>query len=101
MPPESFDFPRGGAIQLHFADVGADLHPVGAGIHAQRSTDRAGNSNQAFHAAEVVLSAKGDGAAQVSRGVDVRQIAFQDDVGLGWNELQNHPRQLPVIDQQV
>src|SRR2546429_31873 len=28
------------------------------------------NSNQAFHAAEVVLSAKGDGAAQVSRGME-------------------------------
>src|SRR5262245_58184375 len=101
MPTEGFDSPGGGAVELHFANLAADLHRIGGGIHAQRSADGAGNPNQAFHAAEVMLGAGGDGAAQLRGGVDVSQIAFQDDLGLGGDELQNHPRQLAVIDQQV
>src|SRR3981189_3693202 len=98
---ENFDRPTGSPVELHFADIAADLHPVGPGIHAQSASDGAGNTDESFHAAEVVLGAEGDHAAQVCRGVDVRKIAIEHDIGLRTDELQDHPGQLPVTHQQI
>ena len=77
---ESFDFARGRPVELHFADVGADLRAVGAGVHAQRAADRAGNADEPFHAAEIVLGAEGDGAAEIGGGIDLGDIAFDAHV---------------------
>src|SRR5215467_9679341 len=59
--PEDFYPALGSSIQLDFADVAADLHTVGSGVHAQRTADAAGHADQAFHSAEVVLGAVSDG----------------------------------------
>src|SRR6266852_6784897 len=40
MAPEDFDFAGGGPVELHLADVAADLHTVGSGIHTKRASDR-------------------------------------------------------------
>ncbi len=93
--------PAGGPVELHFADIAADLHAVRPGIHAQSTSDGAGNTDESFHAAKVVLGTKGDHAAKVGRGVDVRKIAIENDIGLRTDELQDHPGQLPITDQQI
>src|SRR5262249_50281187 len=41
--PEDFYRACGGAIEFHLPNVAADLHSVGTGVHAQGTTDRAGD----------------------------------------------------------
>ena len=98
---ENFDRPTGGPVELHFADIAADLHAVGPGIHAQSPPDGAGNTDESLHAAEVVLRAEGDHAAKVCRGVDVRKVAIEHDIRFRTDELQDHPGQLPITHQQI
>src|SRR3989442_9843935 len=88
---EDFDFVVGGAVELHLTHVSADLHPVGAGVHPQRASDSAWNTDQAFHPAEVVLGAEGDRPAEVCRGVHARKITFKDRSEEHTSELQSRP----------
>src|SRR6266568_6893051 len=99
--PENFDRSAGRPVELHFPNVGADLHAVGPGIHAQGAPDSAGNTDEPLHSAEVVLGTKGDHAAQVGRGVNVRKVAIDHYIGLRTNKLQDHPGQLPITHEQV
>src|SRR5260370_5441797 len=55
---ESFTFAGGGPVELHLADVAADLHAVGAGVHPEGASDGAGDADESFHAAEVVFRAE-------------------------------------------
>src|SRR5216684_7017404 len=96
LAPEDFYLAGGGAVQLDLADVGADLHSIGAGVHAQGAADGAWDSDEAFHAAKVVLGAVGDGAAEVRGRVDLREIAFYDHVRIGRRELQDDPGKFAV-----
>ena len=66
---ENFDLARGAAIDFYLANIVPDLDSVGAGIHAQGSADCAGNADQPFHAAEIMLGAEGDRSAEVGGGV--------------------------------
>src|SRR5258705_1181265 len=98
---ENFDLSSGRPVELHFADITADLHAVGSGIHAQGASDSAGNADKPFHAAEVILRAECDHAAKVCRGINVRKVAIEHDIRLGTDKLQDHPWQLPITDQQI
>src|SRR5271165_2759321 len=98
---KGFEFALGGAIEFYFADVGADLHAVSAGVHAQRAAHGAGNADQTFHAAEIVLGAVGHGAAEVGGGVHVRKIAFEGHFRLGARQLQDEPGEFTVLHEQV
>ena len=53
------------------------------------------------HAAEVVLGAVGNGAAEVGGGIDLREIALQGHFRLGACELQDHPGEFAVLHEQV
>src|SRR5690242_4335031 len=99
--PQRFNARVGGAIEFHLADVGTDLRAIGAGIHAQGAPDGSGHADEAFHAAEVVLGAKGDGAAQVGGRIHVRGISLQAHVGILVRQLQNDPGELRVSHQQI
>ena len=101
MAPEDLDFPAGRTVELHFPDITADLHAVSPGIHAQSSSDCAGDTDESFHAAEVIFRAEGNYAAKVRCSIDVRKVAIEHHAGLGTNELQDYPGQLPVADEQV
>src|SRR5260370_32801794 len=101
MAAEDFDLPAGRPVELHFADVVTDLHAIGPGVHAQSAPYGAGNTDEPCHAAKVVFRAEGDHAAKVCRGVDVRKVTIEHDVGLRADELQNHPWQIPIADEQV
>src|SRR5882762_2299960 len=94
MAPEDFDFPAGRTVELHFPDIAADLHAVSPGIHAQSAPDGAGNADETFHPAEIVLRTEGDHAAKVCRGVDVREVTIEHDIRFRTDELQHHPWQL-------
>ena len=99
--PEDFDLPAGRPVERHFPDIVADLHAIRAGIHAQSAPDRARNTDEPFHSAEVVLGTKGDHAAKVGSGVDAHKAAIKDDVRLRTNKLQNHPRQFAITYEQI
>jgi hypothetical protein len=77
------------------------LHAVGASVHAQGAADGTGDADEALHAAEVVLGAVCDGAAEVGCGVNVCEISFQDDVGFGSSELEDDPREFTVADKKI
>src|SRR5271156_132771 len=93
---QRFQFAGGGAIELDFADVGANLRAVGAGIHAQRAADAAGNADEAFHAAEVAFRAEGDHAAEVGGRVHVSSISFDAHSGLRRGQMQHDVGQLAI-----
>src|SRR5205807_6851085 len=99
--PEDFDLPAGRPIGLHFPDIAADLHAIGAGIHPQSPPDGAGNAYEPFHPAEVILGTEGDHAAKVGCGVDAREVAVEDDVWLRTDKLQDYPGQFAITYQQV
>jgi len=48
-----------------------------------------------------VLSAVGDGAAEVGGSVNVGKISFEEHVRVWASELEDDPRQLAVADQEV
>src|SRR5260370_22098232 len=101
MIPENFDLPAGRPVELHFPDIAANLHAVGPGIHAQCASDSAGDADESLHPTEIVRRAEGDQAPQACRGIDMREIAMDHDVGLGTDELQDHPGQFPITYEQV
>src|ERR1700740_1666576 len=101
MATKGFDFAAGSTIDLHFANVSANLHAVGARVHAQSTADGARNTDQTFHAAEVVLGAEGDSAAEVGGGIDASKIAVQNDAGIRWCELQDDPGKVAVAHEQI
>src|ERR1700723_61803 len=98
---ESLEVAGGGPVKLHLADVTADLHSIGARVHAERASDGSGDADEAFHAAQVVFRAEGDGAAEVGCGVNLGKIAIEHDVGLRRDELQHHPGEFAVADEKV
>ena len=101
MAPESFELALGSPVKLDFADVTANLHAIGTGVHAESAADGSGYSDKAFHAAEVVSRAESYSAAKVGRGVDLGKIAFEDDIRLRRDELKHHPGQFAVAHEQV
>ena len=96
-----FVLASGGAIELDFADVAADLRAVSARIHAQRSANAAGNADEAFHSAEIIFRAKSDRAAEIRCGVDEGRIAFDAHAGLGGRKVQHDPGQLAIGNEDV
>jgi hypothetical protein len=98
---EDFYFARGDPIKFYFADVAADLHAVGAGVHSKRAPDGAGNADEAFHAAEVVLGTVGDHAAEIGCGVNVCKISMEYNVRLGTRELEDDPGEFAVAYEKV
>src|SRR5204863_9243423 len=98
---EDFNLAGGGPIEFDFADVAADLHAVSAGIHAKRAADGAGDADEAFHSAKVVLGAVGDGAAEVSGGIHAGKISVQDNFGFRFSELENDPWEFSVADEEI
>src|SRR5262249_51693891 len=59
------------------------------------------DSNQAFHATQVVLRAERDSAAEVRGSVHVSEIAFKNDIGLRRHELQDDPGEFAVAHQKI
>src|SRR5579859_29962 len=101
MAAQGFHFAAGRPVELNFPDVTADLHTVGTGVHAQSAPDSPRYSNEPFHPAEVVFRAESHGAAKVGGRIDLGKIAFEHDIRLGRDKLQNDPGQLAVADEQV
>jgi hypothetical protein len=99
--PGDFNPAGGSSVELDLADIRADLHAVGASVHAQCASDRAGYADEPFHPAEVVFGAVGYGPAEVSGSVHVRDVAFENDVGIRLGQLEDDPGKLAVFDQQV
>ena len=98
---EDFYLAFRGAVELDLADVAADLHAVCSSVHAKSASDRAGNADQTLHATQIVFRAEGDSAAEVSSGVHVGKIAFQDDFRVGFGELKDDPGEFAIADEQV
>src|SRR5713101_2819072 len=101
MAAEDFNLAGGRPVELHFADVAADLHAIGSGIHAQGASDGSRNTDEPFHPAQVVFGAEGNRAAEVCGGIYMGKVAFEDDVLIAANELQDHPGQFSITDKQV
>jgi hypothetical protein len=45
-----------------------------------------------------MLGAEGDRAAEVGGGIHVGQIAFEDNFGMGFRELQDDPGKFAILD---
>src|SRR5260370_41097014 len=101
MAAEGFKLAGRRPVELHFADVAADLHAVGPGIHTQRPADSAGNAYEPFHSPQVVFGAEGNRAAEVRRCVDMGEVTIEDTFGIGTNELEDHPEQFAIAAKQA
>ena len=96
--PQDFNLAFGGPVKFYFADVAANLHAVSAGVHAEGSTNGAGDADESLHSAKIVLRTIGDGAAEVGRGIHMSKIPLENDFRVWLRKLEDDPGEFAIID---